>query len=106
MDIYNVNTIRQTDAKKQLDSNKDIILIDVRTPEEFEQSHVENSINIPMNTILYEIENQIKNKEQLIFLICRTGRRTKTSAILMQSKGYTNVYDIGGVETWEYGLIN
>lgn len=101
IDIFKINTISQVEAKSQLANNSnDILLVDVRTLEEFEENHIENAINIPVQEILYELEETITDKEKKIFLICKSGRRSKIATILAQSKGYTNVFDIGGMQTW------
>lgn len=67
------------------------ILIDVRTPEEYETKHINKAINIP----IYEIEhisNEIANKDEIILLYCKTGKRSKIVKEILTQKGYRNVY--------------
>ncbi len=99
------NKLSQADAKQQLDSEENIVLIDVRDKGEFAQGHIEGAINIPMSVISDEIENAVPNKDQKIFVNCLSGGRSKASCSLIEAKGYTNVHDIGGVMSWKFGLV-
>ncbi len=99
------NKLSQSDAKAQLDSGENIVLIDVRGAHEFAQGHIEKAINIPMDVVSNEIEKVVPNKDQKIFVNCLSGGRSKASCSLIEAKGYTNVYDIGGVNSWTYGLV-
>ncbi len=99
------NKLSQTEAKQQLDSGENIVLIDVRGVSEFAQGHIEKAINIPMDVVANEIEKLVPNKDQKIFVNCLSGGRSKASCSLIEAKGYTNVYDIGGVNSWSYGLV-
>ncbi len=99
------NKLSQADAKQQLESGENIILIDVRGVSEFAQGHIEKAINIPMDIVANEIEKVVPNKDQKIFVNCLSGGRSKASCSLIEAKGYTNVYDIGGVNSWSYGLV-
>ncbi len=98
------NKLSQADAKQQLDSGENIVLIDVRDKGEFSQGHIEGAINIPMSIVSDEIEKAVPNKDQKIFVNCLSGGRSKASCSLIEAKGYTNVFDIGGVSSWSYGL--
>ncbi len=98
------NKLSQEEAKRQLDSEENIVLIDVRDKAEFAQGHIEGAINIPMAIVSDEIENEVPNKDQKIFVNCLSGGRSKASCSLIEAKGYTNVHDIGGVMSWSYGL--
>ncbi len=99
------NKLSQEEAKKQLDSNENIVLIDVRDKGEFAQGHIEGAINIPMSVVADEIEGAVPNKDQKIFVNCLSGGRSKASCSLIEAKGYTNVHDIGGVMSWKFGLV-
>ncbi len=96
--------LTQKEAKEQLDSNEDIIVIDVRDDYEFANGHIKDAINIPMDNIIDEIEKKVPDKKQKIFVNCLTGGRSKASCSLLSSQGYENVFDIGGIANWEYGL--
>lgn len=72
------------------------ILIDVRTEEEYAESHIENAINIPLDII----ETIDLNKDDVIVLYCASGMRSVEAAKKLVAIGYTNIYSLDG------GLIN
>ncbi len=99
-----VNTISQVEAKKQIEKNENIIIIDVRAEHEFANGHIKDAINIPFEYIPEKVIEQIDDKEQKIFVNCLVGSKSKSAVALIRAHGYTNVYDIGGISTWKYGL--
>lgn len=94
--------LSQEEAKKKLDEDKEIILLDVRTPQEYKEKHIPNSILLPLDTIKRDSEKKLTNKEATIFVYCRSGGRSATAAATLASLGYTNVYNIGGIISWPY----
>ena len=94
--------ISQEEAKNRLDSEKDVILLDVRTIEEYKENHIPNSMLISVDVIENEIVSKIPNKESKIFIYCRSGNRSKIATGKVISMGYKNVYDIGGIIDWKY----
>ena len=89
----NVSTIIQ---------DENIVLIDVRTEEEYKSGHIPRAINIP-NT---EIENVINHdKDTPIAVYCRTGKRSKEAALTLEKMGYTKIYDLGSINNYEGELI-
>ena len=91
-------TISQSEAKKMMKEEKDYIILDVRTKEEYEEKHIEDAINIPLDEI--ETSTLLKDKDQIIFVYCRSGNSSKEASSKLANLGYTNVYDIGGINTW------
>ncbi len=100
------NVLSQEDAHSQIESGENIVIIDVRSPQEFRSGHIKNAINLPMENVLQQIDKVVENKDQKIFVNCLSGARSKASVDMIISKGYTNVHNIGGVSTWKYGLTN
>ena len=72
------------------------IIIDVRTPKEFELGHVESAINIEWQDIA-SVENST-NKDNRIFLYCRSGNRSGKAEIALENIGFTNVVNLGGIK--------
>lgn len=91
-------TISQNKAKKMMKEEKDYILLDVRTRDEYYNNHIDDAINIPLD----ELKNttKLKDKDQIIFVYCQSGNRSKQASIILSDLGYTNIYDIGGINTW------
>ncbi|MBP3255776.1 MAG: rhodanese-like domain-containing protein [Clostridia bacterium] len=82
-------------AKNMLNKEKDSILIDVRSPQEYREKHLYGSVNIP----LFDFERgnyKIENKNKLIILYCEYGKRSKKVFNMLKKAGYTKVYQIDG----------
>ena len=87
----NDDTISYEEAIKLYDSNKATI-IDVRNEEEYSESHIQGAINIPVYEILDKIDKIIKNKDDIIILYCKTGKRSKMAKRILEEEGYNNIY--------------
>ena len=92
------------------DKNPDLLLIDVRTQEEFLAGHLEGAVLIPRGTLEYKIQEHTQDPDRLIVVYCRTGGRGSLSALALESIGYQNVYDLeGGFQAWSqagYPFLN
>ena len=88
-----------TFAEDKFESNKisNPILIDVRTDSEWNEGYIETAIHIPLDRILQKIELITKNKDQRIHLYCRSGNRSGKAEQVLQSIGYINARNIGGI---------
>ncbi len=96
-----LDTISLTDWKNKYDNQDDFIIIDVRTPDEFEEGHIENSININFYESNFEdqINNLDKGKKYLIY--CRSGARSSKTLEVMRELNFNEVYDLqGGFISW------
>ena len=85
------------ETKHQETQPADPILIDVRTDAEWNDGYIETAIHIPLDKILKKIELVTKNKEQTIYLYCRSGNRSGKAEKALQSIGYINAKNIGGI---------
>ncbi|MFZ5987878.1 MAG: rhodanese-like domain-containing protein [Bacillota bacterium] len=94
--------IAPSEAKKRLESEKDIVLLDVRTKEEYNERHIPDSILIPVDVLSDEAEDKLPDKNVPVFVYCRSGRRSITASEILIKKGYTNVYNLGGIIDWPY----
>lgn len=92
-------------AKDFIDSGESVIILDVRTKEEYDEGHIENAILIPDNELKELVEAQIPDLDQRIFVYCRSGRRSKAATELLLEMGYTNVLDLGGIMDWPYEIV-
>ncbi len=99
------NKIDSMSAKEVFDTQKDITIIDVRTAGEFESGHIENAINIPLDVIEATVLEKYPNKDEKLYLYCRSGNRSSQAAKLLVNQGYTNVYDFGGIISWPYEVV-
>ena len=92
-------------AKIIMDTEKDYVIIDARTEEEFAEGHIENAILIPEYEIADRAEKELPDKEQLILVYCRSGRRSKIASEELVKLGYTNVKEFGGIIDWPYDIV-
>ncbi|MBQ8042765.1 MAG: rhodanese-like domain-containing protein [Clostridia bacterium] len=88
---------------KQIIDTEDVVLLDVRTEEEFVTGHIINAINIPIDELEYRL-NELKDKDEKILVYCKSGARSVVGCEILGENGYTNIYNIGGVVDWPYGL--
>ena len=86
---------------KMMQENEGYILLDVRTMEEYKEGHIKNAICIPNERIDDTVIDTLTDKDQLIFVYCRSGRRSKEAAQKLVNMGYTKIYDIGGIIDWK-----
>lgn len=98
-------SLSQEEAYSNLQADKNIQLIDVRTVEEYRDAHIKGSINIPLDTIPSQFERKISDKKVIIYVICYSGARAEDATSFITKLGYENAYNIGGVATWRYGLV-
>ena len=92
-------------AKTIMDTEKDYVIIDARTEEEFAEGHIQNAILIPEYEIARRAEKELPDKEQLILVYCRSGRRSKIASEELVKLGYTNVKEFGGIIDWPYETV-
>ncbi len=97
--------ITPEEAKNIMDTQRDYIIIDARTEEEFAQGHIKNAILIPEYEIKDKAEKALPDKNSLILVYCRSGRRSKIASEALVELGYTNVYEFGGIIDWKYEIV-
>ena len=97
--------ITAEEAKQIMDSEEGYIILDVRTQEEYDQGHIPGAIMIPEYEIADRAEKELPDKNQLILVYCRSGRRSKIAAEELVKLGYTNVKEFGGIIDWEYEIV-
>ena len=94
-----------SDEAKNIMSTQKAIVVDVRSLEEYNEGHIPNAISVPLETIENEAETKLKNKDDLILVYCRSGRRSREAALRLIEKGYTNVIDFGGIQDWNGEVV-
>jgi len=101
----NYEEITPEQAKQRIDSENVIVILDVRTIEEYKEGHIENSLLIPLDNLEKEAEINIKDKDTPIFVYCRSGNRSVSAAKILVSLGYKKVYNLGGIIDWPYEVV-
>ena len=101
----NYQQISAQEAKNLMDTEKNYIILDTRTQEEFAEGHIENAILIPHYEISEKAETLLTDKNQLILVYCRSGNRSKQASQVLADLGYTNIKEFGGIIDWKYGIV-
>ena len=94
-----------SDEAKNIMLTEKPIVVDVRSLEEYNEGHIPNAISVPLENIENEAETKLKNKDDLILVYCRSGRRSREAALRLIEKGYTNVIDFGGIQDWNGEVV-
>lgn len=92
-------------AKELMDTETSYVIIDARTEEEFADGHIEGAILIPEYEIADRAADELPDKDQLILVYCRSGRRSKIASQALADLGYTNVKEFGGIIDWPYETV-
>lgn len=101
-DVTTYKIISAEEAKTLMETEEGYIILDVRNEDEFEAGHIPGAILIPYNEIAYSAESVIPDKNKLILVYCRSGRRSKIASEMLVMLGYTNVKEFGGIIDWPY----
>ena len=94
--------ITAEEAKQIMDTEEGYIILDVRTQEEYDEGHIPGAILIPNTEIEARAEEELTDKNQLILVYCRSGRRSKLASEILVELGYTNIREFGGIIDWPY----
>ena len=98
--------ISPQDAKNMMDGDTPVIVLDVRTSDEFAQGHIPNAVLIPNETITSASRPaNLPDSDAVILVYCRSGNRSAQAARKLVSLGYTGIYDFGGIIDWPYEIV-
>ena len=96
----NYKTVNVETVYKAINDNSDVVILDVRTLEEYNEEHIPNAVNIPIDDIdTIDIE-----KDKTIYVYCASGNRSKMATNKLIDMGYTDVYNMGGINNYPYEL--
>ena len=88
-------------ARQIMEREGDYILLDVRTLDEYNEGHIPGAICLPNEEIGDQAPEQLVDRDQLILVYCRSGRRSQQAAEKLAKLGYTHVVEIGGILDWD-----
>ncbi len=94
-------SISQEEAVRMMEEEEGYVVVDVRTSEEYNEAHIPDAINIPVETIGKQMPEELSDLKQLILIYCRSGVRAKQAAELLAGLGYENVCEFGGIIDWK-----
>ena len=92
--------ITMEEAVTRREEETGYIILDVRTAQEYSEKHIPGAINIANESIGTEDIPELPDKDQLILVYCRSGNRSKQASEKLVKLGYTNIVEIGGINSW------
>lgn len=92
-------SITMDEAKEIFKNKGDYIIVDVRRFDEYKEGHIPNAINI-VNEEINDEPKELKDKNQTIYVYCRSGRRSKEASEKLVKLGYKNIIEFGGIIDW------
>lgn len=101
-------TLTPQEAKLQMDQQTDLVVVDVRTQEEYAAGHIPSAVLLPVEQIEAKdgsVAKVLPDKNAEIFVYCRSGKRAGRAAAALIEQGYTNVCNIGGIMDWPYEVV-
>ncbi len=100
--LFAQKNVTVDEAKALIKNEKDLVIVDVRRPQEFSAGHLENAIVIDFYAPSFKQDLAKLSKEKPILLYCRTGRRSGIALQYLTEMGYTKVYNmLGGITQWK-----
>lgn len=88
--------INYCQAKRMIAQDPNVILLDVRSKQEYEEGHLSGSIPLCLYDICKQANKVLPNKEQTIIIYCSSGNRSKEAQKILEDMGYENVYNLKG----------
>lgn len=96
--------VASDEAQRMMAENTNYIILDVRTTGEYAGGHIPHAINVPNESITTAPPKELPNKDQMIFVYCRSGARSQQAAQKLAAMGYTHIVEMGGINNW-HGAI-
>ena len=96
--------ITATEAKALMDQGN-VIVLDVRSQEEYDAGHIANAIRLESGEFPDKLALVLPDKNAVILVYCRSGNRSKTASNLLIEAGYTQVMDFGGIIDWPFEVV-
>ncbi len=91
---------------KGMMGQKGVVVLDVRTPEEYAAGHIAGAHNVPLNTLKEGQKlSQVPDSSETILVYCKSGKRAAAASEILLKSGYKKVFNFGGVQNWPYELV-
>jgi rhodanese-related sulfurtransferase len=99
------NNIKSSDAHELITknlSNLKFVILDVRSPDEYSEEHIDRALNINYNSSVFKSELDKKDKNMKYLVYCRSGHRSSNAVKIMIEMGFTDIYNLsGGIRKWK-----
>ena len=101
----NYTNINNEQLQNIIKSNKNTLILDVRSPGEFRSGHIPNAKNIPVQELSSQIDDLDAYKNDDIIVYCASGVRSSTAVIILNDSGFNKVYNLGGIGNYKGKLV-
>jgi rhodanese-related sulfurtransferase len=100
--IEDITTDQASTLIEENQNNPDFVILDVRTPAEFDSGHIENAINIDYYSDTFQDELDSLDKDKTYLIYCEVGGRSKDALAIMKELGFMEAYNmLGGINQWK-----
>lgn len=93
------------DEAKDMMEGKDVIILDVRSREDYQREHIAGAVSLPNDEVEESAENVLPDKDAIILIYCKSGKNSAAAAEKLVKMGYKKVYDFGGIDDWPYETV-
>jgi len=100
-----VRSISPKRAKEMMENNAEVVLVDVRTYEEYVAERIPNAIWVPLTDLETQAPLKMADLKATYIIYCRSGNRSVEAILLLKEMGYKSLYDLGGIIDWPYEKI-
>jgi len=107
--VAEVASVRRIDAdegRRMINDDQSVILLDVRNWDEYAARHIGGAVLMPADEVAERADEELPNKDAVIIVYCATGNRSAYIAEMLVEMGYTNVFDMGGINAWPFDTIS
>ena len=101
----NYKHLTHEEAQRLIAADQNVIVLDVRKPDEYEKKHIPNAVLLPIEELRAGNFSALPDKNQTIIIYCWTGRRAEDAAAILIEAGYTKVYEMGGLVDWTGSVV-
>lgn len=99
------SSISPSEAKEMMSADAKAVLLDVREMDEYRSGHIAGSKNISVGSISANKSKLPSDKGSAIIVYCLSGMRSRTACKTLGDLGYTNVFNLGGINAWPYEVV-
>lgn len=101
-----MKNISASELQLKINENKEMVILDIRDKDDYESGHIKNAIMLSQSEVAHEIEDIAPDKDTTICVYCYSGNRSGRVAMILEFLGYTEVYNLGGIDKWTYELVS
>jgi len=88
------DSIYQNEIMSIIKNNNNVVLLDVRSKQEYDEGHLRGAINIPVYELEYRSQKELKDKQSIIIAYCSAGIRSRKAIGILKKLGYKNLYNV------------